>query len=37
MLALIEAHPNIDAVIFYIVAAAILTVSLYRHHRKTTR
>jgi hypothetical protein len=35
MLALIEAHPNIDAIVFYIVATAILTVTLYRHHRKT--
>ena len=35
MLALIEGHPNIDVVIFYIVATAVLTVTLYRHHRKT--
>jgi hypothetical protein len=35
MLALIEGHPNIDAVIFYLLASAILTVTLYRHHRKT--
>jgi hypothetical protein len=36
MLALIEGHPNVDAIIFYILAAAILTVTLYRHHRKTS-
>jgi hypothetical protein len=30
MLALIEGHPNIDAVIFYILACAVLTVTLYR-------
>ena len=35
MLALIQGHPNIDVMIFYVVAAAVLTVSLYRHHRKT--
>ena len=35
MLALIEGHPNIDAVIFYIVACAALTVTLYRYHGKT--
>lgn len=36
MLALIEAHPNVDVIIFYVIATAILTVSLYRHHRKTS-
>ena len=36
MLALIEAHPNIDVIIFYILAAAILTATLYRHHRKAS-
>jgi hypothetical protein len=35
MLALIEGHPNIDAVIFYILASALLTVTLYRYHRRT--
>jgi hypothetical protein len=35
MLALIESHPNIDAIIFYIFASALLTLILYRHHRKT--
>jgi hypothetical protein len=35
MLALIEGHPNIDAIIFYILASAVLTVTLYRYHRKT--
>jgi len=35
MLALIEGHPNVDAIVFYILATAILTVTLYRHHRKT--
>jgi len=34
MLALIEGHPNIDVVIFYIVATAVLSVTLYRHHLK---
>ena len=35
MLALIEGHPNIDVIIFYILASAILFVALYRHHKKT--
>ena len=35
MLALIGAHPNIDVIIFYVLAVAVLTVTLYRHHRKT--
>jgi hypothetical protein len=35
MLALIQGHPNIDAVVFYIVATALLTMTLYRYHRKT--
>ena len=34
MLALVEGHPNIDALIFYILASAILATILYRHHRK---
>ena len=36
MLALIEAHPNVDVIIFYILAVALLTATLYRHHRKTS-
>jgi hypothetical protein len=35
MLALIEGHPNVDVIIFYLVASALLTLLLYRHHRKT--
>ncbi len=35
MLALIEGHPNIDVIIFYILASAILIVTLYRYHKKT--
>jgi hypothetical protein len=35
MLALIEGHPNIDVIIFYVIAITVLTVTLYRHHRKT--
>jgi hypothetical protein len=34
VLALIEGHPNIDVIIFYIVASTILAAILYRHHRK---
>jgi hypothetical protein len=36
MLALIERHPNVDVIILYIVATAILSLFLYRHHRKTS-
>ena len=36
MFALIEGHPNVDVIIFYIIAAAVLTFTLYRHHRKTS-
>ncbi len=35
MLALIEAYPNIDVIIFYVVASAILAGTLYRYHHKT--
>ena len=35
MLALIQGHPNIDVIVFYIVATALLTMTLYRYHRKT--
>jgi hypothetical protein len=37
MLALVEGHPNIDVIIFYILASTILAAILYRHHRKTSR
>ena len=36
MFALIEGHPNVDVIIFYIIATAVLTFTLYRHHRKTS-
>lgn len=36
MLALIEGHPNVDVIVFYILASSILTLILYRHHRKTS-
>lgn len=36
MLALVEGHPNIDAVVFYVIAAAILVAALYRFHHKQT-
>jgi hypothetical protein len=36
MLALIEGHPNVDVIVFYIVATAVLALFLYRHHRKTS-
>ena len=36
MLALIEGHPNVDVIIFYVLASALLTLILYRHHQKTS-
>jgi hypothetical protein len=36
MLALMEGHPNIDAMVFYAIAAAILVAVLYRFHHKQT-
>ena len=36
MLALVEGHPNVDVIIFYIFASAILATILYRHHRKVS-
>lgn len=35
MLAFLEGHPNIDVIVFYIIASALLGLTLYRHHRKT--
>jgi len=35
MLALVEGHPNIDALVFYALASAILAATLYYfHHRQ---
>jgi hypothetical protein len=34
MFALVEGHPNIDVMIFYVFAAAILAATLYRFNRK---
>jgi hypothetical protein len=34
MLALMEGHPNIGAVIFYALASAILAATLYYFHNK---
>jgi hypothetical protein len=36
MLALIEGHPNVDVIIFYVLASVLLTLILYRHHRRTS-
>jgi hypothetical protein len=36
MLALVEEHPNIDAMVFYVVASAILAATLYYFHHKQT-
>jgi hypothetical protein len=35
MLALVEGHPNIDVMIFYVLATAVLAATLYFfHHRQ---
>ena len=34
MLALVEGHPNIGALVFYVVASAILAATLYYFHHK---
>jgi hypothetical protein len=34
MFALVEGHPNIDVIIFYVLASAILAATLYRFHHK---
>lgn len=34
MLALVEGHPNIDVMIVYALASALLTATLYHYHRK---
>ena len=37
MLTLIEAHPNIDAMVFYAIASAILAATLYYYNRVPDR
>jgi hypothetical protein len=37
MLALVEGHPNIDVMIFYVLASALLAVTLYYYHQKQIR
>lgn len=37
MLALMEAHPNIDAMVFYTLASAILAATLYYFHTRPER
>jgi hypothetical protein len=37
MIALVEGHPNIDAMVFYMLASAILAATLYYFHHKPIR
>ena len=37
MLALVEGHPNIDVVIFYLLASASLAATLYYCHTRPDR
>jgi hypothetical protein len=37
MLALVEGHPNIDAVVFYMLASALLAATLYYFHSRPDR
>jgi hypothetical protein len=34
MFALVEGHPNIDVIIFYVLVSAILAATLYHFHQK---
>jgi hypothetical protein len=34
MLALAEGHPNIDVMVFYVLASVLLATTLYYFHRK---
>ena len=34
MMALVEGHPNIDIMAFYVLASAILVATLYYFHHK---
>jgi hypothetical protein len=34
MVALVEGHPNIDVIIFYVLASVLLAVTLRYFHRK---
>ena len=36
MIALVEGHPNIDALIFYVLISSILAATLYYFHRRQT-
>jgi len=37
MLALVEGHPNIDVVVFYLLGSAILAATLYYFHSRPDR
>lgn len=37
MLALVEGHPNLDALAFYVLASAVLVTMLYCFHHKQAR
>ncbi len=34
MLALVEGHPNIDVIVFYVLASAIVAATLYYFHTR---
>jgi hypothetical protein len=34
MFALVEGHPNVDFIVFYVLASATLAVTLYYFHHK---
>jgi uncharacterized protein (DUF2461 family) len=36
MIALVEGHPNIDALVFYLLMSTILAATLYYFHRRQT-
>lgn len=36
MIALVEGHPNIDALVLYVLISTILAATLYYFHRRQT-
>jgi hypothetical protein len=34
MFALVEGHPNVDIIFFYVFASAIFALMIYRFHKK---
>ena len=37
MIALVEGHPNIDAIVLYVLVSAVIGATLYFFHRRQTQ